>query len=107
VLAALFADTADAEEGSEPDRFARAALLLGRFSPPYDVTALLGALSARVRGEQGPGSDPAAEVLYTARAAARAGDATDPVEALAAEATRHDAATLRALAAVLGRSAGG
>lgn len=107
-IAALFADLDELSlsflDGLSLDgrRFALPVALLAPFSPPWDLPALYSALERRVSGEEGPSDNPAVEVLYTARAVARTTlrDGQDPVESLGAEAARHDAATLNALADV-------
>jgi hypothetical protein len=61
----------------------------------------MAATERRSSGEQTPGADMAPEVVFTARAAARArANAPTVLEALGPEAARHDGAALRALAAV-------
>jgi hypothetical protein len=109
VLAALFAALGDASEQpdtvDEAGRIAWAAERLKAWSPPYGVQVLFDALAPRVRGESGPGDNAGAEILYTARAAARAGmrGGDDPVALFGADAARHDAEALRSLTAVLHR----
>lgn len=109
-VAALFADLDELslvsgmlDERDEGKRFALAQTVMRQFDPPWDITGLFDAVERRVQGQEGPGRNPAAEVLYTVRAAVRAGivDGGDPVQAFGAEATRHDAGTLRAMAKVL------
>lgn len=107
-VAALFADLDELSlsflDGLNIDgrRFAVPVALLAPFDPPWDLPGLYEALERRVSGEQGPGESAEVEVLYTARAVARTSirEGQDPVEALGAEAARHDGATLKALAGV-------
>jgi DNA-binding response OmpR family regulator len=111
-IAALFADldqltvvSGMLDEVDEGRRFATAMTVLRQFDPPWDFDGLYRSLERRVAGEEGPGRDLAADVLYTARAAVQASvvDGGDPVAALGADVARHDAATLKALASVLKR----
>lgn len=108
-LAALFWGLAAAAGAGLDDAAALdgAATLLRGASPPYDVMDIFAALKPRVRGEASPGDHPGAELLYTARVAARAAvePGADVIEALGADAARHDGAALTALAAVLRRDA--
>lgn len=107
-VAALFADLDELSlsflDGLNVDgrRFAVPVALLAPFDPPWDLPGLYEALERRVSGEQGPGESAEVEVLYTARAVARTSirEGQDPVEALGAEAARHDGATLKALEGV-------
>ncbi len=111
-IAALFADIDELsivsgmlDERDEGHRFALAMTVLRQFDPPWDLEGLFGAVERRVTGQEGPTRNAAAEVLHTARAAVRAGvvDGGDAIQALGADATRHDAASLRALTKVLRR----
>ena len=71
--------------------------------PPLGVADSLMALLRRLRGEDGPGPDVAVEMVFTARASVRVGleVGADVVAELGDSAVRHDAAALRALAAVM------
>ncbi|MFZ5475363.1 MAG: DUF4388 domain-containing protein [Myxococcota bacterium] len=100
-LVALFAELAEGD--TEDRRYVRVGELLRRFDPPYDVGSLLDALGQRARGEEGPGRHLGADVVFTARAVARAGAGEDPVAMLGEDAARHDGAVLKAAAAVLRR----
>ncbi len=106
-LAALFWGLAAAsrEERDDAAALEGAAALLRRAGSPYDVQGVFDALGPRVRGEAGPGDHPGAELLHTARVAARIAmePGADPIAALGADAARHDGAALEALAAVLRR----
>ncbi len=111
-LGALFADldelsiiTGVLDTQDEGRRFALALTVLRQFDPPWDLGELFTAVERRLSGQEGPGRDLRVEILYTARAAVRAAvlDGGDPVQALGAEAARHDARVLRALAQVLRR----
>lgn len=110
VVAALFADLESLALGVLPTdtgegTFASALALVQPFAPPWDLVDLYTTLERRVAGLEGPTRNLAVEVLFTARAAVRAGlaDGADAVEALGAEATRHDGRVLRALGTVLRR----
>lgn len=112
VVAALFADIESLALGVLPTEtgegtFASAVALVQPFAPPWDLVEIYGALERRAAGLEAPSRSPAVELLFTARAAVRAGlaDGADPVEALGIEATRHDGLVLQALASVLGRRA--
>ncbi len=111
-LAALFCDVDELslisgmlDSRDEGRRFALALTVLRQFDPPWDIEGLLAGVERRLSGQEAPGRDVRAEILYTARAAVRASvvDGGDPVQALGAEAARHDARVLRALAQVLRR----
>ncbi len=109
-LAALFCDIDELslisgmmDSRDEGRRFALAMTVLRQFEPPWDVEGVLTGVERRLSGHEGPGRDLRIEIVYSARAAVRAAvlDGGDPVEALGAEAARHDARVLRALAHVL------
>lgn len=111
-IAALFADLDELsvisgvlDSRDEGRRFALALTVLRQFDPPWDLVDLFTRVERRLAGQEGPGRDLRVEILYTARAAVRASvlDGGDPVLALGAEAARHDARVLRALAQVLRR----
>lgn len=111
-LAALFCDVDELslisgmlDSRDEGRRFALALTVLRQFDPPWELETLLSGVERRLSGQEAPGRDLRVEVLYTARAAVRASvvDGGDPVQALGAEAARHDARVLRALAQVLRR----
>ncbi|MBM4390329.1 MAG: response regulator [Deltaproteobacteria bacterium] len=111
-LGALFADLDELsivsgvlDTQDEGRRFALALTVLRQFDPPWDLAELFTAVERRLSGQDGPGRDVRVEILYTARAAVRAAvlDGGDLVQALGAEAARHDARVLRALAQVLRR----
>lgn len=111
-LSALFCDIDElslisgmTDSRDEGRRFALAMTVLRQFEPPWDVEGLLTGVERRLAGQEGPGRDLRVEIVYSARAAVRAAvlDGGDPVEALGAEAARHDARVLRALAHVLRR----
>ena len=72
--------------------------------PPLGVADSLMALLRRLRGEDGPGPDVAAEMVFTARASVQVEiePGADVVAALGDSAVRHDATALRALTAVMG-----
>lgn len=109
VLAAFFLGLAAAslEGDDEVAALEGAVALATRFSPPYEVVALLEALGPRMRGESSPGGHPGAEIVYTACAVARAAasEEADVVAVVGGEVARHDGAALAALAAVLRRDA--
>lgn len=112
VVAALFADIETLAFGALPPEageggFEAAMALVEPFAPPWGLVEIYRLLERRVAGLEGPSRSPAAEILFTARAAVRAGlaDGANPVEALGLEAARHDGEALQALAAVLGRRA--
>lgn len=111
-LAALFCDVDELslisgmlDARDEGRRFALALTVLRQFDPPWELESLLSGVERRLSGQEAPGRHLGVEVLYTARAAVRAAvvDGGDPVAALGAEAARHDARVLRALAQVLRR----
>ncbi len=111
-IAALFADIDELslisgmmDSRDEGRRFALAMTVLRQFDPPWDMEGLFAGVERRLQAQEGPGRDMRVEVLYTARSAVRASvvDGGDPVEALGADATRHDARVLRSLAHVLRR----
>lgn len=97
--AALFSP----EGGDGADAGALPLSLLDVVPCPWDIRGLHAALAARASGFALAGNRMPVEVLYTARAAARAGLAggLDPVRALGAEAARHDGGVLEALGKVL------
>lgn len=112
LIAALFADLDELsfvngmlDSREEGRRFALSLTVLRQFDPPWDLDELLNGVERRLTGQEGPGKDLRVEILYTARSAVRASvvDGGDPVQALGAEATRHDARVLRVLARVLRR----
>ncbi len=76
--------------------------------PPLGVADSLMAILRRLRGEDGPGPDVATEMVFTARASVKVGiePGSDVVAALGDSAVRHDAAALRALAAVMSATDG-
>lgn len=111
-IAALFADLDELslvngmlDSREEGRRFALSLTVLRQFDPPWDLDEVLNGVERRLTGHGGPSKDLRVEVLYTARAAVRAAvvDGGDPVQALGAEAARHDARVLRVLAQVLRR----
>ena len=71
--------------------------------PPLGVADSLMAILRRLRGEDGPGPDVAAEMVFTAWASVQVGiePGADVVAALGDSAVRHDAAALRALTTVM------
>jgi DNA-binding response OmpR family regulator len=111
-ISALFADldelsfvTGMLDARDEGRRFALPLTVLRQFDPPWDLDEILNGVERRLSGTEGPGRDLRVEILYTSRAAVRASvvDGGDPVQALGAEAARHDARVLRSLAQVLRR----
>lgn len=102
-IAALFA-VLDGS-GAPMDGARLAWPLLSAAPPPWDLTGIQARLARRTGGLELSTNSVPVEILYTARTIVRAGipDGADPLEALGADASRHDGAVLAALANVLAR----